>query len=74
MKLDHVQWAGAVLIVLGHALNSVGPAAYPWNIVSFTVGTAAFTFWAYRVKNRPQLTVNVISIAIMVVGLLRAFG
>jgi hypothetical protein len=73
-KNDVLQWIGAVLIIGGHALNSVGPSAYPYNIVSFVVGTAMFTWWAWRVANKPQLTVNVISIAIMVVGLIRAWG
>jgi hypothetical protein len=69
-----LQWIGAVLIIGGHALNAVGPEAYPWNIVSFTIGTAMFTWWALRVANKPQLTVNIISIAIMAVGLFRAWG
>ena len=74
-QVDEVlQWIGAVLIIGGHALNAVGPAAYPWNIVSFVIGTAMFTAWAFRVGNKPQLTVNVISIAIMVLGLYRAWG
>jgi hypothetical protein len=73
-KNEVLQWIGAVLIIGGHALNSVGPSAYPWNIVSFVVGTALFTWWAYRVANKPQLTVNVISIAIMGVGLYKAWG
>ena len=84
-KNEVLQWIGAVLIIGGHALNSV--IAYqiaagvptnetysPWNIVSFVVGTAMFTWWAYRVANKPQLTVNVISIAIMGVGLYKAWG
>jgi hypothetical protein len=73
-KNEVLQWIGAVLIIGGHALNSVGPSAYPWNIVSFVVGTALFTAWAHRVGNKPQLTVNVISIAIMGVGLYKAWG
>ena len=73
-KNEVLQWIGAVLIITGHGLNSVGPSAYPWNIVSFVVGTVMFTWWAFRVGNKPQLTVNVISIAIMIVGLIRAWG
>jgi len=69
-----LQWTGAVAIVLGHILNAVGPAAYPYNIIVFAVGTVLFLTWAFRVKNRPQLMVNVISLAIGLVGLLRAVG
>ena len=74
-NVDEVlQWVGAVLIVAGHALNAIGPAVYPYNIAVFALGTVAFLAWAYRVGNKPQLTVNVISIAIMVLGLYRAWG
>ena len=75
--IDEVlQWVGAVLIIGGHALNSLGAEYHKdfWNIASFTAGTALFLIWAVRVKNRPQATVNVISIAIMVVGLFKAIG
>ena len=33
-----IQWVGAVFIIAGHSLNAVGPAAYPWNIVTFFRG------------------------------------
>ena len=73
--IDEVlQWVGCVLIIGGHALNAIGPSVYPYNIAVFALGTVAFLAWAYRVGNKPQLTVNVISIAIMVVGLIRAWG
>lgn len=69
-----IQWAGAVAIVAGHVLNAVGPAAYPYNIIVFAIGTVLFMSWAIRVKNRPQLMVNVVSLAIGLVGLFKAFG
>jgi hypothetical protein len=37
-----LQWAGAVAIIAGHVLNSIGPAMYPYNIIVFAVGTVAF--------------------------------
>jgi energy-converting hydrogenase Eha subunit E len=69
-----LQWTGAVAIVLGHILNAVGPAAYPYNIVVFAVGTVLFLSWAVRVANKPQMMVNVISLAIGIVGLLKSIG
>ena len=45
MKLDTneiLQWAGAVFIVAGHSLNAIGPEAYPYNILTFFVGTVLF--------------------------------
>jgi hypothetical protein len=69
-----LQWVGAVLIVAGHALNAVGPTVYPYNIAVFALGTVAFLIWAYRVGNKPQMAVNVVSIAIGLVGLYNALG
>lgn len=71
-----LQWTGAVLIVAGHSLNSLGSEYHRdfWNIVSFTLGTALFLTWAFRVRNRPQVTVNTISIIIMSVGLYKSLG
>jgi hypothetical protein len=69
-----IQWAGAVAIVAGHVLNALGPEAYPYNIVVFALGTILFLAWAVRVKNRPQFMVNVISLAIGLVGLFKALG
>lgn len=74
MKLNDVlQWVGAVFVIGGHSLNAIGPSVYPFNLIVFAVGTGCFLTWAYRVKNRPQLLVNVISIIIGLVGLVNAF-
>jgi hypothetical membrane protein len=77
MKLEInevLQWTGAVFIIAGHSLNAVGPAAYPYNIIVFAVGTVLFLTWAIRLRNRPQAVVNVVSLAIGLVGLYKAFG
>ncbi len=69
-----LQWAGAVFIVAGHSLNAVGPAVYPYNILTFLLGTVMFLAWAVRVANKPQITVNVVSVVIGITGMVRAFG
>lgn len=69
-----LQWAGALLIVAGHVLNAMGPEAYPWNVVAFTLGTVFFLAWSLRVANKPQMMVNVVAIAIGAVGLFKAWG
>ena len=74
-NIDNIlQWTGAVAIVLGHAFNAMGPVMYPWNIIVFAIGTVLFMLWALRVGNRPQLMVNVVSLAIGLVGLYKAIG
>lgn len=73
-KNEVLQWTGAVAIIAGHVLNAIGPAVYPYNILVFAVGTVAFLIWAIRVANKPQAVVNVVSLAIGLVGLYKAFG
>jgi len=77
MKLDTTeifQWTGAIIIVAGHSLNAVGPEAYPYNILTFFVGTMLFLAWTVRVANKPQMFVNLVSVAIGFSGLVKAFG
>ena len=71
---DALQWSGAVAIIAGHVLNAVGPSVYPWNIATFAVGTVLFLAWAIRVTNKPQMLVNVVALAIGLVGLFKAFA
>lgn len=73
MKLDDVlQWIGAVGVILGHTLNAVGPAAYPYNIFAFFVGTCFFMIWSTRAMNRPQTLVNTVALVIGVMGIYKA--
>jgi len=77
MKLEIneiLQWSGAVFIIAGHSLNAVGPAAYPYNILAFFLGTILFMAWSIRVANRPQLMVNIVALGIGLTGLAKAFG
>ncbi len=71
---EALQWAGAVAIIAGHVLNSIGPSMYPYNIAVFAVGTVLFLTWAIRLRNKPQAVVNVVALAIGLVGLYKAFG
>ena len=70
---EWLQWAGAVFIIAGHSLNAAGPAVYPFNIATLFIGTVLFLIWSLRVRNRPQLLINVIALAIGATGLYRAF-
>jgi hypothetical protein len=71
---DVLQWTGAVFIIAGHSLNALGPAVYPYNILAFFVGTILFMAWSIRVANRPQLLVNIVALAIGLIGLVKAIG
>jgi hypothetical protein len=67
-----LQWTGAAFIIAGHVLNAAGVEGY--NIIAFTLGTAAFMAWAIRVANKPQTLVNVVAIAVCALGLFRVYG
>ena len=71
---DILQWTGAVFVIGGHSLNAIGPAAYPYNILVFIVGTSLFLIWSIRVVNKPQLLVNIIALGIGITGIFNAFG
>jgi hypothetical protein len=77
MSYKHIdntlQWGGAAAIIAGHVLNAIGPAAYPYNIIVFALGTVLFLAWACRVRNVPQTVVNVVALAIGLVGLYNAY-
>jgi len=74
-QLDEVlQWTGAVAIIAGHVLNAIGPSMHPYNIIVFALGTVMFLTWAIRVANKPQAVVNVVALAIGLVGLYNAWG
>lgn len=73
MMIDDVlQWIGAGFIMVGHILNSVGPDAYPYNIVAFTIGTVFFLIWTFRVSNKPQMVVNLVAMVTCITGLAKA--
>jgi len=71
---ETIQWAGAVVLVLGHVLNAIGPSMYPYNIVAFLIGAILFMTWSIRMRNAPQLVVNVISLVIGSAGLVKALA
>ena len=72
-----LQWIGALFIIAMHVLNSAQEYGFdvrPWNIVAAALGTVCFMAWSYRESNRPQLIVNIVAMAVCLIGLHRAFG
>ncbi len=70
-QIDSIlQWTGAVFILVGHALNGVGPTTWPWNTFCFFVGTLCFLAWAIRVKINAQIVVNAASIMLTGAGVI----
>ena len=73
---DALQWFGAVFIMIGHLLNTLG-VEYHYdvlNIGAFAIGTLAFLVWTIRVSNKPQMTVNIVALIFMAFGLVKFFA
>jgi hypothetical protein len=72
---DQLQWVGAIAVITGHILNTLGTKYHQdlWNILAFSVATAAFLVWSLRVKNRPQALVNIVTSVTCTIGLVKAF-
>jgi hypothetical protein len=69
-----LQWAGTVCLLAMYVLMSFYPHLHPWNILAGVLGGACYLAWTLRVRNRPQLIVNVVAIAIGLAGLYKAWG
>lgn len=70
---DKLQWLGAASFIGAQIITSLFPLLYPYNIVLFALGGSCFLIWAILVKNRPQILVNIVGLAICVGGLFNAF-
>lgn len=70
---DSLQWFGAIFIMVGHLLNTLGVEYHHdvLNILAFAIGTSAFLVWTIRVTNKPQMTVNIVALIFMGAGLIK---
>jgi len=76
MKIDNnevLQWTGTVCILAMYvSMNFFRELALdPWFGL---MGGLCYAAWSYRVANKPQLIVNVVAIAVCVLGLFKAWG
>lgn len=66
-----IQWVGTVFILSMYVVMSYFPELHPLNIVLGLLGGLCFLVWTIRVKNRPQLLINLVSIVVCAGGLIR---
>jgi len=69
-----LQWAGTTALLCMYILMSFYPHLHPWNIVCGVLGALLYLAWCIRVRNSPQLVVNLVAIAIGLAGLFKAWG
>jgi hypothetical protein len=71
---DTLQWTGTAFVLSMYAVMNLAPEHTVYIQLFGLLGALSFFVWTIRVKNRPQMVINVVAITLCVVGLYRAFG
>lgn len=69
-----IQWVGTAFVLAMYTLMNLFPELTPWNLVAGLGGSLAYFVWTIRVRNYPQMVINVVAITLCVLGLLKHFG
>jgi len=72
-KNEVLQWAGTACILTMYVLMNFF-RELGLDPLFGLLGGLCYALWAYRVANKPQLLVNVVAIAVCVLGLFKAWG
>lgn len=61
--------------VLGmYTLMNLFPELSPWNLVMGLGGSVMYFVWTLRVRNYPQMVINIVAMTLCVLGLIKHFG
>ena len=72
MKLnDVIQWTGTLFVLSMYVVMNLRPDLTPWNLIFGLLGAIAYFTWTVRVKNYPQMLINVTAITLCVLGLIK---
>ena len=66
-----LQWAGTACLLTMYIIMSFYPEAYPWNLVAGCAGGLFYLTWSARVRNRPQVLVNLAGMTVTLAGLIK---
>ncbi len=69
-----IQWVGTAFVLLMYLVMNVFPQHIVFIQLFGLLGAVSFFVWTVRVKNYPQMVINVVAMTLCVVGLLRHFG
>ena len=70
---DALQWTGTACILIMYVLMNFF-RDLKLDPLFGLLGGLCYATWALRVRNKPQMLVNVVAITVCVVGLYKAFG
>ena len=59
---DIIQWVGTVFVLAMYTVMNFFPELAPWNIVFGLLGALAYFTWTVRVRNYPQMLINIVAI------------
>ena len=68
-----LQWTGTICILTMYVLMNFFRELKLDPVFGLLGGLCFFT-WAYRVVNKPQMVINIVAIAVCVVGLIKVWG
>ncbi len=71
---ESIQWLGTAFILAMYAVMNIIPQHIVFIQLFGLLGAVSFFVWTVRVKNYPQMVINVVAMTLCVVGLLRHFG
>ena len=71
---ETIQWVGTLFVLTMYALMNLAPHLAPWNLAAGLAGSICYFVWTIRVKNRPQLIINIVAMTLCVLGLIRHFN
>ena len=69
-----IQWIGTLFVLAMYYLMNLRPDLAPWNLVMGLCGSVAYFVWTVRVRNYPQMVINIVALTLCVLGLLKHFG
>lgn len=69
-----IQWLGTGFVLAMYVVMNLFPELTPWNLVFGLAGAIAYFTWTIRVKNYPQMVINIVAMTLCVLGLYRYFG
>jgi hypothetical protein len=69
-----IQWIGTGFVLAMYAIMNLAPELAPWNLIAGLCGSIMYFIWTVRVKNRPQMLINVVAMTLCVLGLFKHFG
>jgi MFS superfamily sulfate permease-like transporter len=75
MKLnDLIQWTGTGFVLSMYVVMNLFPELTPWNLIFGLGGAVMYFIWTLRVRNYPQMVINVVAMTLCVLGLIKHFG